>query len=112
MKTFNCDECSKKYSRTKKILLHREKEYNTKFGKAADYKCGQCKRNFTQSRNLIQHLKTVHGCQTYTKCKHCAQMYGDTASCDKHEKGAHGTHSEVPEKVKSKIERQKTKHAI
>ena len=81
MRTFNCDECSKNYSRKEKLLQHREKEHNTKYEKVADYKCGQCKRKFTQSRNLIQHLKTVHGCQTYTKCKHCTQMYGDP-SCD------------------------------
>ena len=30
MKTFNCDECSKKYSRKEKLLQHMEKEHNIK----------------------------------------------------------------------------------
>ena len=61
---------------------------------------------------MIQHLKTVHGCQTYTKCKQCTQLYGETSSCARHEEHAHGIHTEDPEKVKGKIEQQKSKHAI
>ena len=68
--------------------------------------------NVDIERNLIQHSKTVHGCQTYTKCKQCTQIFGDTSSCARHEADAHGTHTEVPEKVKSKIEQQKAKQAI
>ena len=112
MKTFNCDECSKKYNKKQKLLQHMEKEHNTKYEKTAHYECGQCNKKFTQSRNLIQHSKTVHGCQTYTKCKQCTHIYGDTSSCARHEADAHGAHTEVPEKVKSKIEQQKAKHAI
>ena len=112
MKTFNCDECSKKYNKKQKLLQHMEKEHNTKYEKTASYECGQCNKKFTQSRNLIQHLKTVHGCQTYTKCKQCTQIYGNTSSCARHEENAHGTHTEAPEKAKSKIEQQKAKHEI
>ena len=112
MKTFNCDECSKKYNKKQKLLQHMEKEHNTKYEETADYECGQCNKKFTQSRNLIQHLKTVHRCQTYAKCKQCTQIYGDTSWCARHERDAHGTHTEAPEKVKSKIEQQTAKHAI
>ena len=112
MKTFSCDECSKKNSRKEKLLQHMEKEHNTKYEKAADYKCRQYKKKITQSRNLIQHLETVQGVLTYAKCKQCTQIYGDSSSCARHEDDAHGTHTEVPEKVKSNIEQQKSKHAI
>ena len=112
MKTFNCDECSKKYNKKQKLLQHMEKEQNTKYEKTASYECGICGSKFTLSRNVILHLKTVHGCQTYTKCKHCTQIYGDTLSCARHEDDAHDTHTEAPEKVKSKIEQLKAKHAI
>ena len=33
MKTFNSDECSKKYSRKEKLLQHMEKDHNTKLEK-------------------------------------------------------------------------------
>ena len=112
MKTFNCDECSKKYNKKQKLLQHMEKEHSTKYEKTASYECGICGSKFTASRNVIRQLKTVHGCQTYTKCKHCTQIYGDTSSCARHEDDAHNTHTEAPEKVKSKIEQQKAKHAI
>ena len=111
MKTFNCDECSKKYNKKQKLLQHMEKEHNTKLEKAASYECGQGNKKFTQSRNLIQHLKTVHGSQTYTKCKHCTQIYGDTSSCARHEEDAHGTHREVSEKTECNLELQE-KQAI
>ena len=88
-----------------------EKEHNTKYEKTASYECGQCNKKFTQSRNLIQHLKTVHGSQTYTKCKHCTQIYGDTSSCARHEEEAHGTHPEVSEKTECNLELQE-KQAI
>ena len=88
-----------------------EKEHNTKYEKTASYECGQCNKKFTQSRNLIQHLKTVHGCQTYTKCKHCTQIYGDTSSCARHEEDAHGTHTDVSEKTECCLELQE-KQAI
>ena len=39
-------------------------------------------------------------------------IYGDTLSFARHEEDVHGTHTEVPEKVKSSIEQQKAKHAI
>ena len=109
MKTFNCDECSKKYIRKEKLLQHMEKEHNTKYKKTADYECGVCGHKFTESRNVIRHLKRVNGC---LKCKHCPQIFGATSSCARHEEDTHGTHTEVPEKIKSKIERQETKHAI
>ena len=112
MKTFNCDECSKKYSRKQKLLQHMEKEHNAKLEKTASYESGSCSNKFTESRSVIRHLKTVHRCQTYTKCKHCTQIYGDTSSCARHEEDAHGTHTEAPEKAKSKIEQEKAKHAI
>ena len=80
--------------------------------KTADYECEQYNKKFTQSRSLIQHLKTLHGCQTYAKCKHCTQIHGDTSSCARLEKDAHGTHTEVPEKIESKIEQQKAKYSI
>ena len=112
MKTFNCDECSKKYSRKEKLLQHMEKEHNIKHEKTSNYDCGVCGSKFTESRSVIRHLKIVHGCQTYTKCKHCTQIYGDTSSCARHEEDAHDTHTEPPEKVKSKIEQEKPKHAI
>ena len=73
MKTFNCDECSK-YNKNQKLLQHMEKEHNTTYEKTADYESEQCKKKFTQSRNLIQHLKTFHRCQTYAKCKQCTQI--------------------------------------
>ena len=47
-----------------------------------------------------------------TKCLHCTQIYGNTSSCARHEEDAHDTQTEPPEKVKSKIEQQKAKHAI
>ena len=111
MKTFNCDECSKKYNKKQKLLQHMEKEHNTKYEKTADYECGQCNKKFTQSRNLIQHLKTVHRCQTYAKCMQCTQIYGDTSSCARHEEDAHGTHTEVSEKIECSLELQE-KQAI
>ena len=89
-----------------------EKDHNTKYEKIADYEFGQCNKNFTQSRNLIQHLKTVHRFQTYAKCKQSTQIYGDTASCAGHEADAHGTHTEAPAEIKINIEQQKAKHAI
>ena len=89
-----------------------EKEHNTKYEKTASYECGICGNKFTASRNLIRHLKTVHGFQTYTKCKHCTQIYGDTSSCARNEDDAHDTHKEAPEEVRSKIEQQNAKHAI
>ena len=112
MKTFNCDECSKKYNKKQKLLQHMEKEQNTKYEKTGSYECGICNNKFTESRSVIRHLKTVHGCQTYTKCKQCTQIYGDTLSCVRHEEDAHGTHTEAPEQIKSMIEQQKAKHAI
>ena len=111
MKTFNCDECSKKYSRKEKLLQHMEKEHNTKLEKTASYECGICSNKFTESRNVIRHLKTVHGCQTYTKCKHCTQIYGDTSSRARHEEDAHCTHTEVSEKTECSLELQE-KQAI
>ena len=57
-------------------------------------------------------MKRVHGCQTYAKRRQCTQTYGDTSSCARHEENAHGTHTDVLEKVNSKIEQQKSKHAI
>ena len=104
MKTFNCDEYSKKYRRKEKLLQHMEKAHNIKHEKTAKYDCGVCGSKFTESRNVIRHLKTVHGCQTYTKCKHCTQTFGEESLCDKHEGDAHGTHREVRENNKSKIE--------
>ena len=89
-----------------------EKEHNTKYEKSADYECGVCGQKFKESRNVIRHLKRVNECLRYSKCKHCPQIYGDTSSCARHEEDTHGTHTEVPEKIKSKIERQETKHAI
>ena len=62
-------------------------------------------------RSVIRHLKTVHGCQTYTKCKQCTQIYGDTLSCARHEEDAHGTHPEVSEKTECSWELQE-KQAI
>ena len=111
MKTFNCDECSKKYSRKEKLLQHMEKEHNIKQEKTANYDCGVCGSKFTESRSVIRHLKTVHGCQTYTKCKHCTQIYGDTSSCARHEEDAHGNHPEVSEKTECSLELQE-KQAI
>ena len=112
MNNCSCDERSKKYSRKEKLVQHMEKEHNTKHEKAADYKRGNCEKKFFQSRNFIQRLKTVHGFQTYTKCKQCTQIFGDTSSCVRHENHAHGTHTEVSEKVKSKNGQQKAKHAV
>ena len=112
MKTFNCDECSKKYNKKQKLLQHMEKEHNTKYEKTASYECGTCSNKLTVSRNVIRHLKTVHGCQTFTKCKHCTQIYVDTSSCARPENDAHDTHTEAPEKFKSKIEQQQVKQAI
>ena len=112
MKIFNCDECSKKYKKKQKLLQHMENEHKTTLEKTGSYECGICNNKFTESRSVIRHLKTVHGCQTYTKCKQCTQIYGDTLSCVRHEKDAHGTHTEAPEQVKSTIEQQKAKHAI
>ena len=109
MKTFNCDECSKKYNKKQKLLQHMEKEHNTKYEKTADYECGQCNKKFTQSRNLIQRLKRVHRCRNYAKCKHCTQIYGDSSSCARHEEDAHGTHTEVPEKIECSLELQEKK---
>ena len=111
MKTFNCDECSKKYNKKQKLLQHMEKEHNTKYEKTADYDCGVFGSKFTESRGVIRHLKTVHGCQTYTKCKQCTQIYGDTSSCARHEEDAHGTHTEVSEKIECSLELQE-KQAI
>ena len=112
MKTFNCDECSKKYSRKEKLLQHMEKEQNIKHEKTANYDCGICGSKFTESRSVIRYLKTVHGCQMYTNCKHCTQIFGDKYLCDKHEGDAHGTHIEIRENKKSKIEQQKAQHAM
>ena len=89
-----------------------EKVHNIKHEKTANCDCGVCDSKFTESRSVIRHLKTIHGSQTYTKCKHCTQIYGATSSFARHEEDAHGTHTEVPKKIKSKIERQETKHAI
>ena len=112
MKTFNCDECSKKYSRKEKLLQHmEEEEHNIKHKITANYNCGVCGSKFTESRSVICHLKTVHGCQTYTKCKHCTQIYGDTSSCARHEEDAHGTNPEVSEKTECSLELQE-KQAI
>ena len=88
-----------------------EKEHNTKLEKTASYECGICGNKFTESRNVIRHLKKVHGCQTYTKCKHCTQIYGDNSSCARHEEDVHGTHTEVSEKIESSLELQE-KQAI
>ena len=87
------------------------KEHNTKFEKTARYERGICSNQFTESKNVIRDLKTVHGCQTYTKCKHCTQIYGDTTSCARHEEQAHRTHTEVPEQIECNLELQE-KHAI
>ena len=81
-----------------------EKEHNIKHEKTANYDYGVCGSKFTESRSVIRHLKTVHGCQTYTKCKHCTQIYGDTSSCARVEDDAHGTHPEVSEKTECSLE--------
>ena len=44
--------------------------------------------------------------------KHCKQIYDHNSSFAILEEDAHGTHTEVLEKVKSKIDQQKSKHAI
>ena len=93
MKTFNCDECWKKSSRKENLLQHMEKEHNIKLEKTANYDYGACGSKFTESRSVIRNLKTVHGCQKYTNCKHCTQIHGDTSSCARHEEDAHGTHT-------------------
>ena len=111
MKNLNCDECSKKHNKKQKLLQHMEKEHNTKLEKTASYACGICSNKFTESRSVIRHLKTVHGCQTYTKCQQCKQIYGDTSSCARNEEDAHGTHTEVSEKIECSLELQK-KQAI
>ena len=94
-----------------------EKEHNINYGKTAAYVCGVCGSKFTESRSSIRHLKT----DLDVRCTQSASIvqefinfhvYHTTSSCDKHEKDAHGTQTEVPEKDKSKIERQETKHAI
>ena len=87
-------------------MLHIEKEHNTKHEKTADYECGQCNKKFSQSRNLIQHLKTVHRCQTYAKCKQCTQIYGDNSSCARNEEDAHDTKTQVSEKIECSLELQ------
>ena len=89
-----------------------ETEHNTKYEKTAHYECGHFNKKFTQSRNVFRHLKAFHGCQTYTKCKHCTQIYGDMSLCDKHEIETRGTYAEVSEKIKIKIVQQICKHAI
>ena len=106
MKIFNCNKCSKKYSRKEKLLQHMEKEHNTRLKNTASYECGVCSKKLTESRNVIRHLKTFHGCQMHTKCKHCTQIYGDTSSCARHEEDAHGTHTEVSEKTECRLELQ------
>ena len=47
----------------------------------------------------------------YAKCKQCTQIYGDTSSCARHEEDAHGTLTEVSEKIECSLELQE-KHAI
>ena len=81
-----------------------EKEHNINNAKTAVYDFGVCGSKFTESRSVIRHLKTVHGCQTYTKCKLGTQICGDISSFAIHEEDAHGTHTEVTEKGESKIE--------
>ena len=96
----------------RKVIATLEREHETKSEKAANYGCGVCGSKFTESRSVIRHMKTVHGCQTYAKCTHCTQIYGYTSSCGRHEEHALETHTQVSEKNKSKIEQQKAKHAI
>ena len=109
MLIFNCDKCSWKYNKKQK---HMEKEHNINYEETAAYDCGVCGSKFTESRNVIRHLKTVHACQTHTKFMHCTWIYGDTSWCARHEQEAYGTDTEVPEKVRSRIVQQKSKNAI
>ena len=55
------------------------------------FHCGHCSTGFTQSKNLLRHLRSVHKMTNQFRCSSCPTFYGSSAALSTHEKEMHST---------------------
>ncbi|MGO0306066.1 C2H2-type zinc finger protein [Endozoicomonas acroporae] len=77
-KSFQCNQCEKRFNRKMNLLKHIRIHKGLK-----PYKCQLCKRSFTQSSNLKMHIRTHNGVRPY-KCDNCDKRFAQRSDLKKH----------------------------
>jgi uncharacterized C2H2 Zn-finger protein len=49
-----CDECSQKLNDNAELAIHQREQHQK-------YYCGVCKKEFSNQKDLIRHVKVTHG---------------------------------------------------
>jgi hypothetical protein len=77
-KPYNCDQCTKSFSRMSTLVRHIRLHNGDK-----PYKCGQCMKSFSQKSHLASHIRLHTGDRPH-KCDQCFKSFADKSTLIKH----------------------------
>ena len=69
-------------------------ERNTQYQKR-NFQCGHCSVAFTQTKNLLRHLRSQHNMNESHRCPACPTIFGSPTTLNEHEETVH-LHQPLP----------------
>ena len=87
----SCQHCGKILASQRALSNHLKTKHGNIQQSAKVFHCGHCPTGFTQSKNLLRHLRSVHKMTNQFRCSSCPTFYGCSVALSTHEKEMHST---------------------
>ena len=87
----SCQHCGKILASQRALGNHLKTKHGNIQQSAKVFHCGHCPTGFTQSKNLLRHLRSVHKMTNQFRCSSCPTFYGCSVALSTHEKEMHST---------------------
>ena len=89
-----CDECDKKFSKKKYLLIHKQHEHDFEYDGKKCLKCKLCDfktKYFVGKNGLLAHMETEHSNEknTYLTCNVCLKEFKHLSSLTSHKRKIH-----------------------
>ena len=103
-----CQHCGKILASQRALSNYLKTKHCIIQQSAKVFHCGHCPTGFTQSKNWLRHLRSVHEMTNQLRCSACPTFYGSSAALSTHEKEMHSTEN-VKRSLPEDISKMKTK---
>lgn len=87
----SCQYCGKILASQRALSNHVRTKHGNTEQSAKIFHCGHCATGFTQSRNLLRHLRSLHKMINQFRCSSCPTFFGCSAALSTHERELHLT---------------------
>ena len=92
---YSCRECGKILVSQRALTNHLRTKHPNSNNATKVFQCGHCSVAFTQTKNLLRHLRSQHNMNESHRCPACPTIFGSLTTLNEHEETVH-LHQPLP----------------